>query len=77
MSVSCPQDGVFVPAKTSQAIVDTFYAAAVKALQSPTTRAKLTQLAVDPLPMTPAEFDKRVADEIVANEKLIKAAGIK
>ena len=69
--------GVFVPAKTSQAIVDTFYAAAVKALQSPTTRAKLTQLAVDPLPMTPAEFDKRVADEITANEKLIKAAGIK
>jgi len=27
--------------------------------------------------MTPAEFDKRVADELTANEKLIKAAGIK
>jgi tripartite-type tricarboxylate transporter receptor subunit TctC len=49
----------------------------VRALQSPTTRAKLTQLAVDPMPMTPVEFDKRIAEEIVANEKLIKAAGIK
>ena len=69
--------GVFMPAKTSQAIVDTFYAATTKVLQSPITRAKLTQLAVDPLPLTPAEFDKRVAGEIVANGRLIKAAGIK
>jgi tripartite-type tricarboxylate transporter receptor subunit TctC len=69
--------GVFMPAKTSQAIVDTFYAATMKVLQSPITRAKLTQLAVDPLPLTPAEFDKRVADEIVANGRLIRAAGIK
>jgi tripartite-type tricarboxylate transporter receptor subunit TctC len=69
--------GVFMPAKTSQAIVDTFYAATANVLQSPTARAKLTQLAVDPMPMTPAEFDQRVADEIVANGRLIKAAGIK
>jgi tripartite-type tricarboxylate transporter receptor subunit TctC len=58
-------------------VVDTFYGAAAKVLQSPVTRAKLAQLAVDPMPMTPAEFDKRVADELTANEKLIKAAGIK
>lgn len=69
--------GVFMPGKTPQAVVDTFYGAAAKVLQSPVTRAKLAQLAVDPMPMTPAEFDKRVADELTANEKLIKAAGIK
>ena len=69
--------GVFMPGKTPQAVVDTFYGAAAKVLQSPVTRAKLAQLAVDPMPMTPAEFDKRVADELAANEKLIKAAGIK
>jgi tripartite-type tricarboxylate transporter receptor subunit TctC len=69
--------GVFMPAKTPQPIVDAFYAAATKILASPVTRAKLAQLAVDPMPVTPAQFDKRVADEIVANERLIKAAGIK
>ena len=39
-------------------------------------RAKLKQLAVDPMPMTPSEMDKFVANEIAANGKLIKAAGI-
>jgi tripartite-type tricarboxylate transporter receptor subunit TctC len=39
-------------------------------------REKLNQLGVEPMPMTPAEIDRLVADEIVANGKLIKAAGI-
>ena len=38
---------------------------------------KLAQLALDPMPMKPAEFDKFVADEIAANGKLVAAAGIK
>jgi tripartite-type tricarboxylate transporter receptor subunit TctC len=36
----------------------------------------LRQLAVDPMPMTPAEMDSFVAAEIAANGRLIKAAGI-
>jgi tripartite-type tricarboxylate transporter receptor subunit TctC len=69
--------GVFMPAKTPQAVIDKFYAVATQVLQSPAMRQKLAQLAVDPLPMTPKEFDKRVADELAANGTLIKAAGIK
>ena len=68
--------GVFMPAKTPRAIVEKFHAAGAKLLATPQMREKLKQLAVDPMPLTPAQIDKRVAEEIVANGKLIKAAGI-
>jgi tripartite-type tricarboxylate transporter receptor subunit TctC len=68
--------GVFMPAKTPRAIVEKLHAAGMKLLATPQMREKLKQLAVDPMPLTPAEIDKRIADEIVANGKLIRAAGI-
>jgi tripartite-type tricarboxylate transporter receptor subunit TctC len=42
----------------------------------PATRAKLEQLAVDPMPFTPVEMDAFAAREIATNGQLIKAAGI-
>ena len=45
-------------------------------LATPEMRQKLKGLAVDPMPLTPTEMDKFVADEIAANGRLIKAAGI-
>ena len=67
--------GVFMPAKTPRAIVDKFHAAGTKLLASPQMQDRLKQLAVYPMPLTPAGIDKLVADEIVANGKLIKAVG--
>jgi tripartite-type tricarboxylate transporter receptor subunit TctC len=69
--------GVFMPAKTPRAIVETFAAATTKVLQTPAMEQKLAQLALDPMPMKPVEFDKFVAEEIAANGKLVAAAGIK
>ena len=69
--------GVFMPAKTPRTIVEAFAAATTKVLQTPAMEQKLAQLALDPMPMKPAEFDKFVADEIAANGKLVAAAGIK
>jgi tripartite-type tricarboxylate transporter receptor subunit TctC len=69
--------GVFAPAKTPRAIIDRLHAATVKVLQSSTMQERLAQLAVDPMPMSPTEFDKLVRDEIAANEAVIKAAVIK
>jgi tripartite-type tricarboxylate transporter receptor subunit TctC len=69
--------GVFMPAKTPRAIVEKFHDATAKVLQTPTMREKLAQLAVDPMPMAAADFDKYVAAEIDANGKLIKAAGVR
>jgi tripartite-type tricarboxylate transporter receptor subunit TctC len=67
---------VFMPAKTPRDIVEKFHAAAMKVLATPEMKAKLKKLAVDPMPMTPAEMDKFVASELAANSRLIQAAGI-
>jgi tripartite-type tricarboxylate transporter receptor subunit TctC len=69
--------GAFMPAKTPPAIVERFYTATAKVLKTDKMQEKLAQLAVDPLPMTSAEFNKYVVDEIAANAQLVKAAGIK
>jgi tripartite-type tricarboxylate transporter receptor subunit TctC len=69
--------GVFMPAKTPPEVVARFHAAAARVLQAPKMQEKLAQLAVDPMPMTSAEFNKQVVDEIAANAQLVKAAGIK
>jgi tripartite-type tricarboxylate transporter receptor subunit TctC len=65
-----------MPAKTPRAVINRFHEAGTKVLAMPAMQQKLRQLAVDPKPMTPAEMDRFVADEIAANGKLIKAAGI-
>jgi tripartite-type tricarboxylate transporter receptor subunit TctC len=68
---------VFMPSKTPRDIVEKFHAEAVKVLATPEMKAKLKKLAVDPMPMTPAEIDKFVVQELAANGKLVQAAGIK
>jgi tripartite-type tricarboxylate transporter receptor subunit TctC len=66
----------FMSAKTPRDIVLKFHAAGMKVLAPPAMQARLKQLAVDPMPMTPAEIDEFVVKELAANGKLIKAAGI-
>jgi tripartite-type tricarboxylate transporter receptor subunit TctC len=68
---------VFAPSKTAREIVDKFHTAATKVLATPAMQHRLKQLAINPMPMTPTEMDKYVAAELSANEKLIRAAGIK
>jgi tripartite-type tricarboxylate transporter receptor subunit TctC len=69
--------GVFAPAKTPRDIVDRLHQATVKALQAPNVQQKLAGIGVDPMPMSPAEFDAHVKKEIDLNAALVKAAGIK
>ncbi len=69
--------GMFVPIKTPRAIVDRLHAESVKALQAPALRDKLASLDVEPMAMTPSEFDAFVRDEVVAQAALAKAAGLK
>jgi tripartite-type tricarboxylate transporter receptor subunit TctC len=69
--------GVFMPVKTPRAIVDRLHVATMKVIETPAMQQKLAELAVDPMPMKPSEFDALVATEIKANEKLIKGARIK
>jgi tripartite-type tricarboxylate transporter receptor subunit TctC len=69
--------GVMVPKGTPRPIIETLYRETEKALQLPDVKAKIRALGADPMPMTSAEFDKLLADEVRINKELVKSAGIK
>ena len=69
--------GLFFPAKTPREIVNRLHDETVKALQSPAVRDRFAQLDVEPMPMSPTEFDELVNKEIVSSAALAKAAGLK
>jgi tripartite-type tricarboxylate transporter receptor subunit TctC len=69
--------GIFLPAKTPRDIVDRLHSESVKALANPMVRDKLVALGVDPMEMTPTEFDAHVEKQIAVDAALVKEAGIK
>jgi tripartite-type tricarboxylate transporter receptor subunit TctC len=70
-------NGLLVPAKTPRPIIDRLHAEVQKALDLPEVKAKLAPQGVEPLPLSPQEFDALIAKEIVSNVKLAQAAGLK
>jgi tripartite-type tricarboxylate transporter receptor subunit TctC len=68
---------VFMPARTPRPIIEKFHSTATKVLSAAGMQQRLKQLAVDPMPMSPADMDQFVAAEIAANERLLRAAGIR
>ena len=69
--------GVFAPAKTPVDVVAKLHDSIQAVLSAADMRSKLANMAVDPMPLSPAEFDALVKREIAANAKVIKAANIK
>jgi tripartite-type tricarboxylate transporter receptor subunit TctC len=69
--------GLFLPAKTPREIVDKLYRETLKALQEPAVRSRLAGLGVDPMVMTPTDFDALVEREVTINSGLVKAIGLK
>jgi tripartite-type tricarboxylate transporter receptor subunit TctC len=69
--------GSFVPARTPRYVVETLYRETLKVLKTPNVEDKLATLGLEPMVMTPAEFDAHVKAEILTNAALINAAGIK
>jgi tripartite-type tricarboxylate transporter receptor subunit TctC len=70
-------NGMLAPAKTPRAIVDRLHAEVNKALALPAVKEKFAQQGIEPMPLTPAEFDALVRKEIAGNIALVKAAGLK
>jgi tripartite-type tricarboxylate transporter receptor subunit TctC len=68
--------GLFVPAKTPADVVGKIYDEGRKALDLPNVQESLTKLGVQPMRMTPAEFQKYFADDVAETVKLAKEAGI-
>ena len=69
--------GLFVPARTPRDIVERLHQETLKALQAPKVRERMSMMAVDPLVMTPNEFDAYVEKEIALNAALVQKIGIK
>jgi tripartite-type tricarboxylate transporter receptor subunit TctC len=69
--------GMFVPAKTPPAVVERLRAETEKALQNPNVVEKFKGQGIEPMPLSPAEFDALIKREIAANIALVKAAGLK
>jgi tripartite-type tricarboxylate transporter receptor subunit TctC len=69
--------GLFLPAKTPREIVEKLHDETAKALKTSAVQGKLSALGVDPMLMSPKEFDAFIEKEIAANSDLVKAAGMK
>jgi tripartite-type tricarboxylate transporter receptor subunit TctC len=70
-------NGMLVPVKTPPEIVDRLYQECTKALSNPAVLAKFAPQGIEPMPLTPKEFDALIVKEIEMNRALVKAAGLK
>ena len=68
--------GMVVPKKTPRDIVARIHQETVNGLQDPAVKEKLGKLGVEPMIMTPEDFDARIAREAPTAMALAKAAGI-
>jgi tripartite-type tricarboxylate transporter receptor subunit TctC len=69
--------GCFVPAGTPRAIVDALNAALKKALGHSEVAARLTELTLDPMHMTPEQFAQRLREDYDKYAKVVKISGAK
>jgi tripartite-type tricarboxylate transporter receptor subunit TctC len=69
--------GLFLPAKTPREIVDRLHAETTRTLESPKVRERLVAMGVEPMAMTPQEFDAMVQKEVALNAALVKRIGLK
>ena len=69
--------GLFMPQKAPRETVEKLHRETIKALQTSKVRDRLIALGVEPMVMTPQEFDAHVRNGIEADAALVKAIGLK
>jgi tripartite-type tricarboxylate transporter receptor subunit TctC len=69
--------GIVAPKGTPPQIVDTLNKAVNEVLADPKLKARLAELGGEPMPMTPAQFGKLIADETEKWAKVVKFSGAK
>jgi tripartite-type tricarboxylate transporter receptor subunit TctC len=69
--------GMCAPAKTPAEIIDKLNSEINAAIAEPGMKARLAALGGEPLPGTPAEFGRLIAEETEKWAKVVRAAGIK
>jgi tripartite-type tricarboxylate transporter receptor subunit TctC len=69
--------GILVPAKTPKPIIAALHGAALKAMNTPATAARLKQLGTDPVGGTSEQFAKLIASEAKLWAKVVQVSGAK
>ena len=70
-------NGMLAPAKTPADIVRRLHDETMKVLAQPGVADRLKPQGLEPMPLTPAQFDAVIAKEIETNKAIVKAAGLK
>ena len=70
-------NGFLAPAKTPKPVIARLHAEISKIVSSADMKEKLAKQGVEPLPLSPDEFDALMRKEIAGNLALAKAAGLK
>ena len=70
-------NGLLAPSKTPREIVDRLTREINKILAQQNVKDRLTQLGVEPMNVTPTEFDAMIRKEIEMNIGIVKAANLK
>jgi tripartite-type tricarboxylate transporter receptor subunit TctC len=69
--------GLLAPGRTPRAIVSRIHREVARAMALPDVRQKMAAIGADTEPMTPAQFEKLIAEQIQLTTGLAKRAGIK
>jgi tripartite-type tricarboxylate transporter receptor subunit TctC len=69
--------GVGAPKGTPPEVIEKIHAEVNAGLANPTMRARIVDLGSTPMPMTPAQFAKLIADETEKWSKVIRQANLK
>jgi tripartite-type tricarboxylate transporter receptor subunit TctC len=69
-------NGFLLPAQTPRPIVEKLYEATKRALAHPDVQQKFEPQGIEPMPVTPAEYDAVIKKEIADNKALVKAIGL-
>ena len=65
-----------MPAQTPRPIVEKLYKVTKKVLAQPDVMEKFVPQGIEPMPVTPAQFDAIIKKEIADNTALVKAIGL-
>jgi tripartite-type tricarboxylate transporter receptor subunit TctC len=69
-------NGLFLPVKTPPDIVQRLHQETQKALREPSVKERLAKLGVEPMFMSPQEFDRHFRNDVAETVKLAERAGI-
>ena len=65
-----------MPAQTPRPIVEKLYEVTKKVLAQPDVMQKFVPQGIEPMPVTPTQFDAIIKKEIADNTALVKAIGL-